>query len=348
MGSKNTKITVVGYGLIGRRHAEIIARTPGLELCAVVEPMKENFKDVSKFNVPIYSSLEDSIKASQPDGVVLATPTPMHLEQGLYCINKGWPLLIEKPITVSSSDAKILTDAAITSDIPMLVGHHRRHNGMVREAKKALEQGAIGDIRGVQATCWFYKPDYYFDKAPWRKKKGAGPISVNLVHDVDLLRYFCGDVYSVRAISVQSKRGSENEDLATAILCFESGTVATISVSDSIVGPWSWELTSRENPAYPSTSESCYLIGGSKGGMSLPDLRVWQHEEQPDWWMPISAKNLKHNMEDPLVNQMLHFARVIAGEEQPIVSGTEGMKSLQVVEAVAKSAQTGREIKISE
>ena len=171
---------------------------------------------------------------------------------------------------------------------------------------------------------------------------------MNLVHDVDLLRYFCGDVYSVRAISVQSKRGFENEDLATAILCFESGTVATISVSDSIVGPWSWELTSRENPAYPSTSESCYLIGGSKGGMSLPDLRVWQHEEQPDWWMPISAKNLTHNMEDPLVNQMLHFARVIAGEEQPIVSGTEGMKSLQVVEAVAKSAQTGREIKISE
>ena len=119
----------------------------------------------------------------------------------MYCINKGWPLLIEKPITVSSSDAKILTDAAIASDIPMLVGHHRRHNGMVREAKKALEQRAIGDIRGVQATCWFYKPDYYFDKAPWRKKKGAGPISVNLVHDVDLLRYFCGDVYSVRAIS---------------------------------------------------------------------------------------------------------------------------------------------------
>lgn len=342
------KIAVVGFGLIGKRHADIIVRTPGIRLCGVVEPFKENAADALQFGAPVFDTIEELFNKDAPDGIVLATPTLLHLEQGLLCIDKGCPLLIEKPITVSSSDAKVLTDAAITSDIPMLVGHHRRHNGMVREAKKALEQGVIGDIRAIQATCWFYKPDYYFDKAPWRKKKGAGPISVNLVHDVDLLRYFCGDVYSVRAISVQSKRGFENEDLATAILCFESGTIATISVSDSIVGPWSWELTSRENPAYPSTSESCYLIGGSKGGMSLPDLRVWQHEEQPDWWMPISAKNLKHNMEDPLVNQMLHFARVIAGKEQPIVSGTEGMKSLQVVEAVAKSAQTGREIKIGE
>ena len=78
---------------------------------------------------------------------------------------------------------------------------------MVKTAKSAIESGAIGDVRAVQATCWFYKPDYYFDVAPWRTKKGAGPISVNLVHDVDLLRHFCGEVKSVRAISVPSKRG---------------------------------------------------------------------------------------------------------------------------------------------
>ena len=141
-----------------------------------------------------------------------------------------------------------------------------------------------------------------------------------------------------------SRRGFENEDLATAVLKFRSGAIATISVSDSIVAPWSWELTARENPAYPATSESCYLIGGSEGGLSLPDLRVWRHDKAPDWWTPISAQNLTCRMEDPLGVQMAHFADVIAGRAEPLVSGWEGLKSLEVVEAVALSSATGREI----
>ena len=215
---------------------------------------------------------------------------------------------------------------------------------MVKAAKAAIDAGRIGDIRAIQALCWFYKPDYYFDAAPWRTRKGAGPISVNLVHDVDLLRHFCGDVATVQAVSTPSRRGFENEDLATAILQFKSGAVATISVSDSIVAPWSWELTARENPAYPATNESCYLIGGSQGGLSLPDLRVWQHAGAPDWWRPISAQTLTCGMDDPLVVQMVHFSQVIAGREAPLVPGSEGLKSLEVVEAVSQSSASGNAI----
>ena len=344
--SQKTLIAVAGFGLVGRRHAEVIRRAPNMMLSAVVEPSQEGQVAARSLDVPVYASLEEMLSASRPDGVVLATPTPLHLEQGLACITSGCPVLIEKPIAVTSDDARQLTDAADKAGVPLLVGHHRRHNGMVKAAKQALVEGAVGDIRAIQATCWFYKPDYYFDVAPWRTKKGAGPISVNLVHDVDLLRHFCGDVTSVQAIAVPSRRGFENEDLATAVLTFQSGAIATISVSDSIVAPWSWELTARENPAYPATSESCYLIGGSKGGLSLPDLRVWQHKDLPDWWTPISAQTLTCRMDDPLAVQMAHFAAVIAGHEAPLVSGREGLKSLEVVEAVARSSETGREISL--
>ena len=340
------KIAVVGFGLIGRRHAEVIRRAPDLALAAIVDPSEEGFAAARTLDVPVFRSIDDMLDASATDGVVLATPTPLHLEQGLRCIAAGIPILVEKPITVTSNDARELTDAAEASGVPLLVGHHRRHNGMVQAAKAAISKGAIGDVRAVQATCWFYKPDHYFEVAPWRKRKGAGPISVNLVHDVDLLRHFCGDVETVQAIAVPSRRGFENEDLATAVLRFKSGAIATISVSDSIVAPWSWELTARENPAYPATSESCYLIGGSEGGMSLPDLRVWRHDKEPDWWTPISARNLTCGMDDPLAVQMTHFAKVIAGDEAPLVSGLEGLKSLEVVEAVALSSDTGREIDI--
>lgn len=341
------RIAVVGFGLIGRRHVEVIRRSPNLGLAAIVEPDVRSHGAAKDMGVPIFTSLDQMIDVARPDGVVLATPTPMHLEQGLICVQAGIPLLIEKPVTVTSSEARKLTSAAKLANVSLLVGHHRRHNGMVQAAKAAIEDGHIGDIRAVQATCWFYKPDYYFEAAPWRTKKGAGPISVNLVHDVDLLRYFCGEVVSVQAIAVQSRRGFENEDLATAVLSFENGAVATLSVSDSIVAPWSWELTARENPAYPATAESCYLIGGSKAGMSLPDLRIWRHEKNtPDWWTPISAQNLTCQMEDPLMVQMAHFADVIAAKTTPLVSGEEGMKSLEVVEAVGLSAQTGRDVVI--
>ena len=344
--SQRARISVVGFGLIGRRHAEVIRRAPDLALAAVVEPDEEGRAAASALGAPTYADLAEMIDAEAPDGIVLATPTPMHDTQALTCIQAGRPVLIEKPISVTSDAARVLTDAAQAADVPLLVGHHRRHNGMVQAAKAAIDAGAVGDVRAVQATCWFYKPDHYFDVAPWRTKKGAGPISVNLVHDVDLLRHFCGEVETVQAVAVPSRRGFENEDLATAVLRFASGAIATISVSDSIVAPWSWELTARENPAYPATSESCYLIGGSEGGLSLPDLRVWRHDAEPDWWTPIAARYLTHQMDDPLAVQMAHFARVIAGEESPLVSGLEGLKSLEVVEAVALSSETGREVRL--
>ncbi|MDP5220211.1 Gfo/Idh/MocA family oxidoreductase [Ruegeria sp. 2205SS24-7] len=343
-----TSIAVVGFGLIGRRHADVVQRSPDLSLAAVVDPDGDSRNAAIELGAQAFASLDEMFDTVTPDGLVLATPTPMHLDQGLACIARGCPVLIEKPIAVTSTEAGILTDAAEAAGVPLLVGHHRRHNGMVRAAKALLADGAIGDIRAVQATCWFYKPDHYFQAAPWRMRKGAGPISVNLVHDVDLLRHFCGEVRSVQAIAVPSARGFENEDLATAILTFAGGAVATISVSDSIVAPWSWELTSRENPAYPATNESCYLIGGSEGGLSLPDLRVWRHEPTPDWWTPISAKSVTCGSEDPLATQMHHFAEVIQGIETPLVSGRQGKRSLEVVEAIAVSAQTGAEVCISD
>ncbi len=339
-----TQVAVVGFGLIGRRHAAALRQSPELALVGIAEPNAVNRREAAALGTAVFPNLEELLDATNPDGVVVATPTPMHLEQALACLSRGCPLLVEKPIAVTAAEARLLTDAAESAGVPLLVGHHRRHNGMVKAAKAALDEGMIGEVRAVQATCWFYKPDHYFEIAPWRTKKGAGPISVNLVHDVDLLRHFCGDVKSVVAVSVPSARGFENEDLATAILTFQNGSVATISVSDSIVAPWSWELTARENPAYPATNESCYLIGGSEGGLSLPDLRVWRHSSSPDWWTPMSSTTLISDTRDPLVIQLNHFANVIHGREDPLVSGIEGLRSLEVVEAIAASAQAGAEV----
>lgn len=231
-------------------------------------------------------------------------------------------------------------------EVPILVGHHRRHNPLIQQAYELVSSGRLGDVRGVQGTCWLFKPDDYFEVAPWRTKIGAGPISVNLIHDIDLMRYLLGDIVRVQATASLSTRGFENEDVAAAVLTFANGAVGTISVSDSVVSPWSWELTAKENPAYPVTSQSCLMLGGSKGSLSIPDLTLWSHSGERSWWNAISATSFPQDFSDPLVNQITHFADVIHGNASPLVSGLEGLKTLQVIEAIQISAQQEQTIDI--
>jgi predicted dehydrogenase len=339
-----TRLVIAGIGLVGKRHAEAIYHLKSVDLAGIVDPSDAGRIYAADRNLPWFESLSDMFAKEQPDGVVLATPTPLHVEQGLECVAQGCPTLVEKPLATSAMEAGALVDEARKAGVPLLVGHHRRHNPLIQKAREVVDAGKLGQLRAVHANCWLYKPDEYFDEAPWRKAPGAGPISVNLVHDVDLIRYLCGDVVSVRAQATPSARGYENEDVAAAVLRLENGAIGTITVSDTIVSPWSWELTARENPAYPPTSQSCYLLGGTHGSLSLPDLTLWQNNGMRSWWQPISAITLPHDSSDPLVNQIAQFAAVIRGEEQPLVSGEEGLRTLRVIEAIQSSAKSGETV----
>ncbi len=345
--SENIRIAIAGIGLVGRRHADAINRLPGVSLCAIVDPDEAGRNFAQDRNLPYLETLEDLFVEQSPDGVILATPTKLHIDQGLICIGHGCPVLVEKPLGTTSSDSVKLVRAAEEVGVGLLVGHHRRYNPLIRKAKDVIAKGEIGKIRAVHVNTWFYKPDKYFEDAPWRKKIGAGPISVNLVHDIDLIRYLCGEINTVQGQSTPSERGFENEDVAAAVLNFRNGAIGTITVSDSIVSPWSWELTSREYPIYPPTNESSILIGGSHGSLSLPELRLWTHKDcLRDWWTPISATTLTRETSDPLVNQVSHFADVIRGVASPLVSGREGLRTLQVIEAIQKACINGNIVSV--
>ena len=343
-----TRIALIGAGLVGVRHIEAIKKATGVELVAIVDTNESARQIAADNGVAFYLSIEAMLEKQKPSGALISTPSNLHVQQGLECIRADCPVLVEKPISTSADDALALVELGQKRSIPILVGHHRRHNPLIQSARAMIDAGEIGDVRSAQGTCWFYKPDDYFDIAPWRKKKGAGPISVNLVHDVDLMRFLLGDVVRVQAAATKSARGYDNEDIAAAVLTFASGVVGTISVSDSVVSPWSWELTARENPCYPITNQSCLLIGGSKGSLSIPDLTVWSHRDKRSWWSPISNTSFPQSFSDPLVNQVEHFADVINGRARPLVSGLEGVKTLQVVEAIQISAEQNHACDIAE
>jgi len=344
----NLNIGIVGFGLVGKRHASALEKTNGLLLKDVIEHDPTSLQSSEKeLKFITHNDLDEYLNSNKPDGLIIATPTVLHIDQAMKCIEKKIPLLIEKPISVHAKDAITLIKRSKELDVPLLIGQHRRHNQIIKTTKKILDEGVLGEIRSIQATCWFYKPDHYFDAAPWRKLKGAGPIYVNLIHDVDLLRYFCGEVKTVYANAIPSTRGYDNEDVASAVLTFKNDIIANVSVSDSISSPWSWETTSNEHPVYPNTNNSCYLIGGAEGSLSLPDLKLWKHEKKPDWWTPLITEKYDFQNIDPLITQLENFRDVILGKTEPLVSGLEGVRSLQVIEAIQSSIASKSPIDIS-
>ena len=340
-----TRIAIAGAGLIGRRHAKAIAAANEVILASVVDPGDVGAEVAQQHGVPHFRSLKEMIKSGKPDGVILATPNQLHLANALECVEAGIPALIEKPLATDLASAEQIVEAGKAANVALLTGHHRRHNPLIARAKSAIEGGDLGQITAVQGTTWFYKPDHYFD-VDWRRRTGAGPIYLNLIHDIDLMRHLCGEIVSVFTVESNAVRGSKVEETAAIILTFASGALGTINLSDTIVSPWSWELTARENPMYPATAEACYLIGGTHGSLSLPNLSVWSNPGDRSWWEPISATKLIFDFDDPLVRQVRQFAAVIRGEEAPLVSAEDGLKNQRVIEAVKVSAKTGTTVTV--
>ncbi|MBX2880521.1 MAG: Gfo/Idh/MocA family oxidoreductase [Granulosicoccus sp.] len=336
----NVRLAVIGAGLIGSRHAEAAMLTQGVTLASIADPSAAGKSVAEGYGVDHYTSLQELIAEDKPDGIVLATPNQLHVENTLECIEAGLPTLIEKPLAVSLDGARKIVDAGKAAGVPLLTGHHRRHNPLIARAKSIIEEGQLGEITAVQGTTWFFKPDDYFN-VDWRRRRGAGPVYLNLIHDIDMLRHLCGEVTEVHAMESNAVRGNEVEETAVILLRFENGTLGTVNVSDTVVAPWSWELTARENPVYPATSELCYQIGGTKGSLSLPNLALWSHPEKQSWFEPISATKVTFDFEDPLTRQLRQFAAVIRGTEAPLVSAAEGLKNQQVIEAVKRSAASG-------
>jgi len=335
---------VVGAGLVGKRHVETLRRSDLACIASVVDPDPSAAAFAAEQDLMRHETLAEVLASDPPDGVIVATPNQLHVEHGLACLGAGLPLLIEKPIADKARAARGLVEEAERLGIPLLVGHHRRHNPIVQAAKARIDSGAIGEVVAVQAACWLYKPEDYFEAA-WRTRQGAGPVFINLIHDIDLLRYLLGEVREVQALDSNEARGHEVEDTAAILLRFESGALATVTVSDSIVAPWSWELTAAENPVYPATGQACYLIGGTHGAIEIPGGRIWSQKGERSWWRPLDQEVYDVEQRDPLDQQLRHFCEVIAGRAQPLVSGREALRSLQVIEAIMAAARSGRTVR---
>jgi predicted dehydrogenase len=343
-------IGVIGAGLFGRKHIEIMKQESEKSACrlvAIADPTPEAEIFARELGVPYFKDYEEMLDRVRPQAAIIATPNVLHAAAGIACAERGIHLLVEKPIADTVESARQLIEAAERAGVALLVGHHRRYNPIIAKAREAVREGLLGRITAVSAQWMLLKAEDYFVPAH-RRQPGAGPILTNAVHDIDDLRFICDDIVSVQAMSSNAVRRYPVEDTTVVNFRFSGGALGTLTVSDTAVAPWSWELTSGENPFYPRNDENCYLISGTEGALSVPRLELWRYREgtEKGWNKPLLRELLSVETADPLARQIRHFCAVVRGEAEPIITGRDAVRTLQVVQAVLEAAKTGDAVEL--
>ncbi len=340
------RIAVIGAGLIGRKHIGYVSECPDTELIAVADPDPAARALAEASGAAYCGDVREMLAAGSIDGAIVATPTAMHEDTGLACIEAGVHALIEKPISHELDAAERLNQAAETQGVKLLTGHHRRYNPWLAEARRVIDAGELGRIVGLSAIFSVAKPAAYYD-LDWRRAPGGGPVLINLIHDIDLMRALLGEITEISAMTSSAVRGFKTEDTATLTLRFANGALGTVFCSDTAPSPWSWEQSTGENhPVFPENDENAYRIFGTEAAMEFPRLRIWRQDGSPDWTKEIEVSEVRPASADVYTLQIAHFARVIRGEEEPLVSGREGQHSLAATLAVFEAAATGRTVRL--
>lgn len=332
------RLAVIGAGAIGRAHIDLALRHPDWTLVAISDPSEGAVAFASDRGLSWFSTYDEMFDAVPIDAAIIATPNDTHLEVGLACIARGIAVLVEKPIAPTVEEAQRLSSSAEKAGIPLMVGHHRRHNPLLRQAREIIVSGRLG--RPVSATIManFLKPDSYF-QATWRRLPGGGPILINLIHEIDLVRFLYGEIESLQALHSNATRGFEVEDTAAVLLKFHSGALGTITLSDTTVAPWSWDLTSGESSSYPRQDVNTHFFMGTDASLTLPRLEIWHYRESKGWHEPLTQERRAPYDGNPYMEQLRHFRAVIEGKENPRSSGPDATRSLEATLAVHCAAQ---------
>lgn len=338
------RLAIIGAGVIGARHIAAIEAVQGAHLVAVVDVNQSARQFAGQASAPFFSSAQAMLAAVQPDGIIVCTPTIHHYDPVMLALEAGCHVLVEKPIAANPKQALDIVEKSAQKKLGVLVGHQRRQYQFVQRARELVQGGSLGQLLGVTGQWAVRKDDAYF-KAEWRQQRAAGPVLTNLIHEIDLLRFICGEIESVMAETSNLVRSLDKEDVAACVLRFASGALGTFLITDQGASPWAWELATGENAALPRTGENPMRFIGTDAALEFPNLVLWQSgTELANWQQPLARAAIDSLFEDAYIKQIEHFIQVIAGQARPVVDAADGLRSLAATLAIFESAQTGRRV----
>lgn len=340
--------------VLGLNHGYTFAiealKMKGLTLVAVAGNDQLAVNRSKELGVTLYQDYKQLIDENELDGVIITLPNHLHKEAVFYCADRGVHCLVEKPIADEIEQGEEMVSYCQEKQVKLLVGHHRRFSSQIKQLKTLLDEGIIGDLIGVNMM-WVLAKDRPYFEAEWRINAGGGPLLINGIHDIDNLRYVTGlDIESVYAIGKNNIRGNKVEDSVSAVLEASNGATINYYLSDGIPSPWSYEFNLKENAKYHFYDEDCYYFFGTKGSLAFPSFRIFTYADDAyGWEHPLEKSNFS-TMEklDPIVAELTHFIKVLKGVEDPLVTGEEGVKTLEVLEAMRRSMVEKRRVELNE
>jgi predicted dehydrogenase len=347
--SQKIRLAILGAGRIAQVHMQGYSRIEEkVSVCAVVDERKEvaTTKAAEWSISKTFQTLDDLLRSEPCDAIDICLPHNVHAE----CVQKacaaGKHVLVEKPIARSLAEADQIITAAERHGVTLMVAHNHVFNPLVEKAKRIMDEGLIGRPHLVKALSlgWFL-----FTKDDFRQSKeqtGGGVFIDTGAHFVYILRYLFGDVESVVTIQSNSvRREMEGEDNAIVSLRFTSGCLGEVTTSYAGRIP-GWQ------EGFPTGWEQGFVILGDKGALrfSLTEDKLWIYSEADRFpgefrgWTTISVPNAYAASFNAEVE---HFIDSLINRSTPKVPGSEGRKTLEVIDAAYRSAETGRVITLN-
>ncbi|MCK4824056.1 Gfo/Idh/MocA family oxidoreductase [bacterium] len=294
--------------------------------------------------------LQDLLANDHIDVVTVATPSGTHGTVAIPAAKAGKHIICEKPLETTLEKADAIIESCEENKVFLAAVFQSRFGRIVQLIKKAIDAGRFGKLILASAQVKWYRSADYYASAGWRgtwELDGGGVLMNQSIHIIDLLLYLVGNPREVFAYTdLLTHAGLEVEDTACAAIRFENGAMGVIEASTSCA------------PGFPRKLE----ISGQNGSIVLEDDRLirWQFTEEYPEDREIRRKGeisegLHSGAGDPKAagykghkQQFQDMARAILEKREPLISGREGRRALELICGIYESAESGLPYRFSE
>jgi len=328
---------ILGCGFIAQKHATAINNIKGANLIAVCDKVETAMIPyVEQYNVKPYTELSEMLKNPEIDIVCICTPSGYHADNAEEIATAKKHIVLEKPIAMKVEDANRIINAAENNGVKLAVVHPNRFRPVVKKLRELMDSGALGKISHANCIVNWNRNQEYYDQAPWRgtKEHDGGVLMNQAIHNLDLLLWFMGRPTEVFSMEATRLRNIEAEDVSTGVIRFESGALASVQASTTV---------------YPSNFEESITIFGEKGTVKIGGKNALYFTDLIIEGMnELEVTRLKEEIKsDPwgvpghqcIIEDIISAVKV---NRKPAVTGEDGKKALELVQAFYESAYTNK------
>ena len=323
---------VLGLGRIGPTHARTVARSPDVELKAVADADEAKLGEVmDEFpDAAGYGDFRDVLARDDIQVAVICLPHWLHEEAAVAAAEAGKHILIEKPLADSVAECDRIIEAADRNHVTLMPAHTQRYYPVVAEAKRILDSGDLGEV--IMAMDMWYKPLNPEARPQWMldRQKGGGMALMDGVHLIDRLLWIMGpDVESVSGrVGNPVYPEIPADDTSMALMRWRSGKVASVSRIAFHTG-----VTKYGADFFCTRGQLRFRI--AYGGSGTTGVWVGRDGE----YTPVDVPAF-----DSLERQLSEFVGALNRGDAPPISGAHGRQVIEVIEAMNRSSETGREV----